>query len=97
MFVKGQENADDINGASWVATVVAPIGQRVTFTSLYDEIPLPDPLYLSLHAACAQVAHASGMAEYLDDIFRDFEELRVLPEDGCSDVLMVVLNCVSVC
>lgn len=78
--------------APWIPEVVIPAGKRIAFTSTNCDLSLPDPRYISLHAACAQVAHATGIAEYVDEVFRDFEELRVLPEDGSLDVLIVVLN-----
>ncbi|KZP20503.1 hypothetical protein FIBSPDRAFT_742124, partial [Athelia psychrophila] len=48
----------------------------------------PDPRYLKLHAACAQVAHLSGAAKYIDNILRDLEEIRVLANDGSSADLL---------
>lgn len=55
--------------------------------------PLPDPTYLRIHAACCKVAHLSGATRYLDQIFREIEELPVLSEDGASiDVLTFALQ-----
>jgi hypothetical protein len=79
------------------AAKIIPVGERVTFVSSDEKPKLPDPRYISLHAACAQVTHAAGMAEYLDEILDDIKDLRVLPEDGCSDVLMNALRSVAVC
>lgn len=60
----------------------------VTFSTPDPErLPLPDPRYLALHAACARVAHMSGAAEYIDRIFREMEETGVLANDGGSDAL----------
>ncbi|KIJ54918.1 hypothetical protein M422DRAFT_153287 [Sphaerobolus stellatus SS14] len=56
----------------------------VEFTSSDPELALPDPRYLALHAACARVAHLSGAAEYLSEIFDDLEQLKVLVKDGSS-------------
>jgi hypothetical protein len=47
-------------------------------------LPAPDPRYLKLHAASAQVAHLSGAGEYIDNILRDMETTRVLAKDGSS-------------
>lgn len=75
---------------------IYPRGKTVTLTSQDPQLEVPDPRYLALHAACAQVAHASGMGEYIDRILRDMEDMRVLPEDGCSDVLTFALHGISV-
>ena len=50
--------------------------------------PLPDPRYLALHAACARVAHLSGVTEYIKRVVRDMEDTKVLANNGGSgDVL----------
>ena len=51
-------------------------------------LPLPNPRYLELHAAAANVAHLSGAAQYIDKIFRDLEEVKVQSEDGSSAYLL---------
>ena len=56
-------------------------------------LPLPDPRYLEIHAACCRVAHMSGAAEYFDRMTRGLEEIRVLAEDGgSSEVLSHALS-----
>ncbi|KXN86492.1 hypothetical protein AN958_10006, partial [Leucoagaricus sp. SymC.cos] len=73
-------------------SIVPLLPKIVTLSSTDARLPLPDPRYLRLHAACAQVAHFSGAAEYIDSIFRDVEEMRVLSKDGSSiDVLTYAL------
>jgi hypothetical protein len=52
-----------------------------------NNIPLPDPRYLALPAACASVAHLSGAGEYIDKVLRDIERIGVLANDGPSDAL----------
>ncbi|KAG8920914.1 hypothetical protein FRC01_000527, partial [Tulasnella sp. 417] len=59
------------------------VPDTVTFVSR-EEVPLPDPRYLALHAACANVVHASGMAEILDRAFDDLESRPALSTDGSS-------------
>ncbi|KAF8167096.1 hypothetical protein B0H34DRAFT_812323 [Crassisporium funariophilum] len=51
------------------------------------EYPLPDHRYLALHAACAQIAHLSGVGEYIDRVLREIETIGVLASNGGSDVL----------
>ncbi|KAG8899708.1 peroxisomal assembly protein, partial [Tulasnella sp. 403] len=80
--------------ASSVGEMFPPIimpaaGTVVEFTtSDLTDLPLPDPRYLALHAACAQVAHASGAAKYIDELLRDMEDRTVLAEDGSSFKLL---------
>ncbi|EEB93647.1 hypothetical protein MPER_07664, partial [Moniliophthora perniciosa FA553] len=52
------------------------------------ELPLPDSRLLSIHAACARVAHMSGAAEYLDKWERDLEDSTVLARDGSFVALL---------
>ena len=47
-------------------------------TSDGEEIPPPSPTLLAIQAACAQVAHMSGAAEILDDLYRDDDALAAL-------------------
>lgn len=53
-----------------------------------SDVPLPDPRYLALHAACAKIAHKSGAAETIDLLLRDYEELLVLSPDGSSSKVL---------
>lgn len=58
-----------------------------------EYLPLPDPRFLDLHAACCKVAQMSGAAEYVDRLVRDLEEMQVLGEDGGSaDVLVYAMS-----
>jgi hypothetical protein len=58
-------------------------GDKVTFTSVDPDLyPLPDRRYLTLHAAVAKVVHMAGIAEYLDDLVRKYENIRVLSEES---------------
>jgi len=51
-------------------------------------LPLPDPRYLALHAACARVVHLSGAMAYINKVLSDLEEIGVLSSDRSSDVLL---------
>jgi len=53
------------------------------------EFPLPDRKLLTVHAACARVAHMSGAAEYIDKFDRDVEDTLVLSKDG-SDAPLII-------
>ncbi|KIY49502.1 hypothetical protein FISHEDRAFT_41664 [Fistulina hepatica ATCC 64428] len=62
---------------------------RVDFTTPDTvNLPLPDPRYLKLHAACARVASLSGAAECIDNILRKAEVTDVLAFDGGSSELL---------
>ncbi|KAF5378312.1 hypothetical protein D9615_008803 [Tricholomella constricta] len=57
----------------------------VTFTTPDPEkLPLPSPEYLSIHAACAKVAHLSGAGQHIDKVLRELEDTKVLSKDGSS-------------
>jgi hypothetical protein len=61
-------------------------GQRVVFKSPdVDNLPIPDRRYLTLHAAVATVVHMAAMAEYLDDIIRKQENVRVLSDESHAE------------
>ena len=51
-------------------------------------LPVPSRESLALHAACANVAHLSGAAEYMDSVIREMEETLVLSSDGASAVVL---------
>jgi hypothetical protein len=78
------------------AANIVPVGKRVTFVSTDENLKLPDPRYIALHAACAQVIDAAGIAGYVKGIQEDIKELDVLPGDGNSDALLNALRCVAV-
>ncbi|KAG9021077.1 hypothetical protein FS837_007589 [Tulasnella sp. UAMH 9824] len=63
------------------------IPETVSFVSR-GGIPLPDPRYLALHAACAKVVHQSGIAKMLDKLLEDLERTNVLSSDGSSASLL---------
>ena len=70
----------------------------VTFTSATGD-PLPHADFLALHCAICRVLHASGAAEALDLLFRDWGETMVLASDGSSaDLLSVAMQrSISIC
>ncbi|KJA27278.1 hypothetical protein HYPSUDRAFT_157352 [Hypholoma sublateritium FD-334 SS-4] len=67
--------ATDIPYTYVIVTLTTP--DRVKF-------PLPSPAYLSIHAACAKVAHLSGAAECIDKFYQDMEDRNTLSSDGSS-------------
>ncbi|KAF8576387.1 hypothetical protein K439DRAFT_664045 [Ramaria rubella] len=74
-----------------------PDGTLVTFRSAIQDAPLPDPRYIAIHAACAKVLHASGAAEVVDQYLKDYEEVKVLAEDGSSSQFLdTALRMISV-
>lgn len=58
------------------------------FKSELPNLPLPNPAYLRIHAACCRVAHLSGAGEYMDKVLEDLEDVRVLSKDGSSAHLL---------
>ncbi|KAJ2976224.1 hypothetical protein NUW54_g11600 [Trametes sanguinea] len=72
--------------------------EQVTFTfhrpdSDLPDLPVASPQYLRIHAACCQIAYMSGVAEYLERVFPNVDELQGLAHDGASaDVLSYALH-----
>ncbi|KAG6373925.1 hypothetical protein JVT61DRAFT_6081 [Boletus reticuloceps] len=63
--------------------------ERVQFSTWDPEnLPVPSRKLLDLHATCCKVAHLSGSAEYIDEIFRDADELDILSADGTSAAIL---------
>ncbi|KAG6834358.1 hypothetical protein H0H93_010130 [Arthromyces matolae] len=70
---------------------------QVTFdTDDPVNLPVPSPEYLRLHAACCRIARMSGAADYVEETWRDFEDMSVLSADGASaDLLHFALESFS--
>ncbi|KAH9829561.1 uncharacterized protein C8Q71DRAFT_691789, partial [Rhodofomes roseus] len=65
------------------------LNRRVEFTTTDTvNLPLPDPRYFRLHAACARAADLSGAEEYNNRILREAEATGVLAADGGSSELL---------
>jgi hypothetical protein len=67
--------------------ILNPLPATVTFIAR-GGLPLPDPRYLALHAACARVSHLSGAGEYIDTVNRDIDATLILAKDGSSAKLL---------
>ena len=61
----------------------------VTFTTTDNNLELPNPKYLRIHAAVCRVAHMSGAAEYMELHDREDGEKNVMAYDGSSADLLV--------
>ena len=53
--------------------------------SLYPEVSAD---FLRIHASLCQVLHASGAGEAINKILREWEQFRVLAEDGGDATLL---------
>jgi len=61
----------------------------VTFTMPdKDKLPVPSPMYLAIHAACAKVAHLSGAAKCINKFSRDMDISKTLAPDGTSTSML---------
>ncbi|KAH9919692.1 uncharacterized protein B0H18DRAFT_1026718 [Fomitopsis serialis] len=63
------------------------IKQRITFKTATvgnTTIPPPHPRLITLHAACAMIAHMSGAAEHLKECFRDTDMISVMTEPNAA-------------
>jgi hypothetical protein len=48
------------------------------------KFPVPSADYLSIHAACAKVAHLSGAGACIDKFYRDMDDSTTLDPNGAS-------------
>lgn len=56
-------------------------------------MPLPNPGFFALHAACAKIIHAAGVEQLVGKVIEDWEYSTVLSEDGSSaDLLSYALH-----
>lgn len=73
-------------------------GDNVNLRSVSPNYPEVSPLYVSIHASLAQVLHASGAGEAIDKILREWEQYRVLSQDGSdADLLSARLSLIAAC
>ncbi|KAH0834654.1 hypothetical protein J3R83DRAFT_10164 [Lanmaoa asiatica] len=81
----------------WFGLKPPNLRQFVTFsTSDPERLPVPAPELLALHATCCKDPHLSGAAEYIDEIYRDADQIGVLSADGASgDILDYMLSSLS--
>ena len=69
-----------------VCNAYLPSDGYVTFTAHDGRYPLPDEKLLAVHAAVAAILHASGMAEVIDRILQDRDEMPCLAADGSTPI-----------
>jgi len=65
--------------------------EYVEFTAHSGLYELPSPELLRLHAAVAQVLHASGLARFIDDVHEDRDMICGLAEDGSTPISRLLL------
>ena len=56
----------------------------ITLTSHYPDLPLPNPTFLLIHAACCKIANLSGATDYILRTLDDMEDVVVLARGGLS-------------
>lgn len=74
------------------------VNRRVQFrTSVVDQLVIaaPDPRIIALHAACARIAHMSGAAEVLEEVYRDTEAIPLMTEPNAVYELHRALRAVQ--
>jgi hypothetical protein len=72
----------DTKGLRAVPVVGKASGEQVDLRSVSPNYPEVSPLFLRIHASLAQVLHASGAGEAIDKTFGEWEQYRVLSQDG---------------
>ncbi|KEP50808.1 hypothetical protein V565_073280 [Rhizoctonia solani 123E] len=53
-----------------------------TFTSTSPDLPLPDPQYLAIHAACARIIKLAGAAHFITKFVDEADEIEALEKRG---------------
>jgi len=71
--------------------LAALLPEYVEFTPHSGLHELPSPELLRLHAAVAQVLHASGLVRYIDVVHEDRDMIRCLAEDGSTPISRLLL------
>jgi len=82
-------------GNEWLHYMEASVMPRVIFRHAQLDsriIPAPHPRIISLHAACARIAHMSGAAEHLKEFFRDPDEISVMTGPSAAHELTRILR-----
>ena len=73
-----------------------PFRKEVTFQACTlpngKKIEPPSPQLIALHAACAKIAHRSGVAEHLQETFRDTEPISVMTAPNAANELVHALK-----
>lgn len=65
-------------------------GRTIHMRDHGTRVPLPSRALLQFHAAIARVLHLTGAGELIDRVQRDRDEIRVLAQDGSTDVVRMV-------
>lgn len=61
-------------------------GDRLVTLTQHTGHALPSPVLLEAHAVIAEILHASGQGEQIDEILRDWDSIRCLSSDGSTDL-----------
>ncbi|KAF8875988.1 hypothetical protein BD779DRAFT_1449710, partial [Infundibulicybe gibba] len=83
--VPNEYTPHSVHDGVWVQDMSNP----AAFSSADSELPIPSPDYIALHAACAKVANLSGAGEYVESMWDNIEDARVLSTDGSSSMLLL--------
>jgi hypothetical protein len=63
-LAQGEKDAYIIHGVPSTVAAGFPIEERIDFQSTHEALKLPDPRFIALHAACAQVAHEAKIFKH---------------------------------
>ena len=89
--MKARPNCYKIKRYKVSYAIRAVLPEYVEFTAHSGLLELPSPELLRLHAAVAQVLHASGLARLIDDVHEDRNMIRCLAEDGSTPISKLLL------
>ncbi|GAB1527105.1 hypothetical protein RhiTH_010280 [Rhizoctonia solani] len=87
--------AQDVENQYFIRGLEEPdctgLPERVTFSSRFPNLGLPNPQYLKIHALLARIIKFSGAAGYIARTIGEAERTGVLSEDGSSARLLYSL------
>ena len=79
-----------IGGYTTVLDLLLPTpnaqGDRIIKFESHNDVDLPSRNLLQTHAALAKILHASGMAEHIDKVMEERDEIRGLAGDGSTNI-----------
>lgn len=90
-YVSGESGR--LNGAIRPLRVSFGILDYVTFTTPNSaKLPLPSPTYLKLHAAVCEIGDLSGATDYIEQFYRDLDDLFMEEDVDEDDTLSRALR-----
>ena len=79
--MQGDENNTYAIGSRHQSMIRSCRDNPVTLTSQHPDLPLPNPTFLAIHAACCGIAHLSGAINYINNTLDGMRDIAHLGSD----------------